>query len=137
MTDSTPLPQQPEQPVYQDHDLVYVDPETRTVVGRVEWGKNDRPKSKPYAPVVKPEPSQKTEKKGAAPEKKERGQFWRKNFPWGTYRSMRRIYKLQGKVKDPEPNKTLDEVLPKALSQAYWSWDAEKPQTSDSSSASL
>lgn len=114
MTDvSQPSPAGP----YRDDDLVYVDPETKTVVGRVEWGKNDKPKSLPY---------KRLESAAAGKDAKaDRGQFWRKHFPWGTYKSMRKIYKLEGKVKEAEPNKTLEEVLPKALSQAYWSWEVE------------
>ncbi len=99
---------------YQDHDLVYVDPETRVVVGRVEWGKNDQPVSLTYGSRSVPQDA----KKEKSP------QFWRKLYPWGTFRSMKKIYKLQGKVKDPEPNKTLDEVLPKALHEAFWDWNA-------------
>lgn len=103
MTDPTP-PQ-----AYQDSDLVYVDPETRTVIGRVEWSKNEQPMSKAY-------------QKQADGKKDDDRPSWRKTYPWGTYRSMRRIYKIEGKVKDPEPNRTLDQVLPKALSEAYWEW---------------
>lgn len=134
-----PLPSPENPPDYRDDDLVYVDPESRTVIGRVEWGKNDKPKSLPYRPVERPvkdgTPSSKT--KTGTKEKSDRGQFWRKNFPWGTFRSMRRIYKLRGKVKDPEPNRSLDEVLPRALQEAYWTWEqhpnnqknAESPQS--------
>lgn len=103
---------------YNDDDLVYVDPETKTVVGRVEWGKNDKPKSLPYKRLESASSSKDP--------KKEKGQFWRKHFPFGTYRSMKKIYKLEGKIKEAEPNKTLEEVLPKALTQAYWTWDEAK-----------
>ncbi len=114
---STPEPTKPASP-YKDDDLVYVDPETKTVVGMVEWGKNDKPKSKPYVQAVLPE------KPGA---KTERKKSWRKHFPWGTYRSMKRIFKVEGKIKDPEPNKTLEEVLPKALNEAFWTWEKKAP----------
>lgn len=100
---------------YKDDDLVYVDPETKTVVGIVEFGMNENPKSKAY---VQPPP-----KETVAGAKPERRSFWRKVYPFGTYRSMKRIYKVEGKIKDPEPNKTLDEVLPKALNEAFWTWD--------------
>jgi hypothetical protein len=107
---------QPEsKPTYNDNDLVYVDPETRTVVGLVEWAKDEKPKSKNYV-MPPPEP---VDPKN--PGKKPRGGGWhRKHYPWGTYRSMKRIYKLEGKMKDAEPNRTLEEVLPKALTQAFW-----------------
>lgn len=102
-------------PAFKDDDIVYVDPDSKTVVGKLEWAANgERPKSMPYKPIV-------AEKADGAAPKKDRP-FFRKFFPYGTYRSMKRIYKIEGKVKDPEPNKTLEEVLPKALSEAFWSW---------------
>ncbi|MFA5799465.1 MAG: hypothetical protein WC840_00730 [Candidatus Peribacteraceae bacterium] len=113
MTDLVP----PSPQSYRDDDLVYVDPETRTVIGRVEWTKNDRPKALPYR-----QPAGATEgKKGAG-----RRPFVRKYFPWGTYRSMRRVYKLEGKVKEPESNRNLEEVLPKALNETFWAWEEKK-----------
>lgn len=109
-------------PVYKDDDLVYVDPDTKTVVGLVEWSKTGVPLSKPYVSTVSA-----TAKKG----KEEKRSFWRKFYPWGTYRSMRRIYKIEGKIKDPEPNKTLEEILPMALNQAFWdSSNLSTPATS-------
>lgn len=109
--ESLPTPAQ-----YKDSDLVYVDPETRSVVGIVEWGKGDKPKSKAYIAVAA---------KDAKPGEKPRGS-WRKFYPFGTYRSMKRIFKVEGKIKDAEPNKTLEEVLPKALNEAFWTWDDKK-----------
>lgn len=109
MTDPTPTP--PVAPSasgpFRDDEVVYVDPDTRTVVGRLEWGKNENPKSLPY-------------KKIEVKEGERKGQFWRKFYPFGTYRSMKRIYKLEGKIKDVEPNRTLEEVLPRALNEAFW-----------------
>lgn len=96
----TPLPLEPR--VYKDDDLVYVDPETKKVVGIVEWTKTEKPKSKAYVSTAEPKPG----KDGKPAEKRP---HWRKHFPWGTYRSMKRIYKIEGKIKDPEPNKTLVE----------------------------
>ena len=100
---------------YKDDDLVYVDPETKTVVGKVEFGTNDQPKSLLFQRVVAP--ATEAKKVGEKPKS-----FWRKVYPWGTYRSMKRIFKVEGKIKDPEPNKTLDEVLPRALNEAFWEW---------------
>lgn len=111
-----PTPKAPDAPAasYKDDDLVYVDPETRTVVGKVEFAKDEQPKSRTYKPVVLPNDPKK-------PGEKPKG-FWRKVYPYGTYRSMKRIFKVEGKIKDPEPNKTLEEVLPKALNEAFWEW---------------
>lgn len=97
---------------FNDADLVYVDPETRTVVGRVEWDTKEQPVSKAYPKTIM--------RKGKQGE--EEVKSWRKAYPWGTYRSMKRLYKIEGKIKDPEPQKTLEEVLPRALSEAYWEW---------------
>lgn len=108
---------------YKDDDLVYVDPETRTVIGRVEWNKTgDKPLSKAYvAPTAMAVlAGGKPVAKGKG--KEEKRSFWRRMYPWGTYRSMKRIFKVEGKIKDAEPNKTLEEVLPKALNEAFWKW---------------
>jgi hypothetical protein len=85
-------------PQYGDDDLVYVDPETKTVVGKLEYGKNELPKSLPY---------KKEETSGE--------RSWRKFYPWGTYRSMKRTFRLEGKVREEESGDTLDDVLPKLL----------------------
>ncbi len=107
---------------YKDEDLVYVDPDTRTVVGRVQFNKSDNPISKVFVPAA---PKAATAPKGKD-SKEEKRSFWRKVYPFGTYRSMKRIFKVEGKIKDPEPNKTLEEVLPKALNEAFWNWDEKK-----------
>lgn len=108
---------------YKDDDLVYVDPETRSVIGLVEWNKTgDKPLSKAYvAATAAAAPGDgKPAAKGKG--KEEKRSFWRRMYPWGTYRSMKRIFKVEGKIKDAEPNKTLEEVLPKALNEAFWKW---------------
>ncbi len=116
---STDLSQASKAP-YKDDDLVYVDPETRSVVGIVEWDKTgEKPLSKAYvAPVIAVDP---LKAKGKGKDESKRS-FWRRMYPWGTYRSMKRIFKVEGKIKDAEPNKTLEEVLPKALNEAFWKW---------------
>lgn len=111
---------------YMDDDLVYVDPETKTVVGKVEFGKDGLPKPKKYAPPIEkvaPVPAApvagKDAKPGDKPAKRPRS-FNRKFYPWGTYRSMKKVFKVEGKQKEPESNSTLDEVLPKALENPFW-----------------
>ena len=78
---------------YNDDDLVYVDPETRSVVKRVETDENGNTKPLPYQSALG----------------KER---WRKFYPWGTYRSMKKTYRLEGKRKELDGNLALDDVLP-------------------------
>jgi hypothetical protein len=92
---------------WKDEDLVYVDPETSTVVGPVEWSKNGNPKPMPIVQI-------------AADDKEGRRRGWRKFYPWGTYKSMKAACKVGGKVRKKEPTKTLDEVIEVALKEPYW-----------------
>lgn len=101
--------------VYQDEDLVYVDPELRTVVGRVEFLPNG--KSKPLVmknKTVEVDVEEDPKAKGKMRPRRER------YYPWGTYRSMKRIYKIEGKQIKEENHKTLDEVIEKALKEPFW-----------------
>ena len=82
---------------YQDDDLVYIDPESRTVVGKVEWSENGLPKSLLY-------------------DKKEKKEFWRKFYPWGTYRSMKGAFRIDGKREEKEGAASIDDVLPQFMS---------------------
>lgn len=102
MVDTEPVTQ------WQPFDLVYVDPDTSTVVGPVEWGKNGNPKALPY--VVKDIPDTKGERRRS----------WRTFYPWGTYRSMKNVFKVDGKPRRKEATRTLEEVLPIALKEPYW-----------------
>jgi hypothetical protein len=86
--------------LYQDDDLVYVDPDARTVVGKVEMGKNDQPKSLLFQ-----------QKEG---EKKS----WRTYYPWGTYKSMKGAFRLEGKRTEENLGRTLDDTLPLLLSDS-------------------
>jgi len=107
--------------LYKDDDLVYVDPDTRTVVGIVQWGVGEKPKSLarsvPVADVEEEgDPAKKADpKKGHRP-----GPTRLRFYPWGTYRSMKRIYKLEGKQPRVESTYTLNDVIEKALSQPFW-----------------
>jgi hypothetical protein len=118
--------------VYKDDDLVYVDPDLRKVVGLVEFSKAGNPKSLVMKEVEEDEEDGKEElvatatpakgkddkgRKDRAPRRRVRRQRF---YPWGTYRSMKRIYKLEGKVHREETQKTLDEVMEKALQEPFW-----------------
>jgi len=92
---------------YDDNDLVYVDPDARIVLGLVEWSRNGNPKALPVQAAP------------AADKEKGRRSFGRKHYPWGTYRSMKNVYRLEGK-KRHDGEKSLDEVLPKALEMPFW-----------------
>lgn len=111
MTDPVTPPTTPSDDVppktFRDDELVYVDPDARTVVGTLEWMRNGNPKSK-LRPAEDP------------PKDGRRRNTARKSYPWGTYRSMKRVFKLEGKLKREENTQTLDDVLPKALKDAFW-----------------
>ncbi|HLC75933.1 MAG TPA: hypothetical protein VJB82_02330 [Candidatus Peribacterales bacterium] len=82
---------------YNDDDLVYVDPETRTVVKRVEVDDQGNTKPLVYQSTLG----------------KER---WRKFYPWGTFRSMKKTYRIGGKRKELDGDLSLDEALPRFFS---------------------
>jgi len=104
--------------VYKDDDLVYVDPRLRIVVGRVEWSVSGKPKSLQMKDTVEEEGEEEPAKKDV--KEKQRRPRRLRNYPWGTYRSMKRLFKLEGKQPKTEANKTLDEVLEKALKEPFW-----------------
>lgn len=120
-----PTPAAAEAPIYKDDDLVYVDPDARVVVGLVTFMPNGMPKK-----MQRPSTGSATEKvlgEDETPEKKpvagkpvRRAPMRIRYYPWGTYRSMRKIYKLEGKQPREESPYTLDDVIEKALSQPFW-----------------
>lgn len=84
--------------LFQDDDLVYVDPAAKAVLGKVEFDANGNPKTHPYP-------------KGDAGGK----HSWRMLCPWGRYSSMKRAFRLEGRVREEKAQATLDDVLPKLL----------------------
>lgn len=114
---------------YKDEDLVYVDPKTRMVMGLVEWTNSGKPKALPVKEMAGPadeeeEGAAPANEKGKEPPAKGRGGRPRRQrfYPWGTYRSMKRVYKIEGKVRDnkDENRKTLDEAIELAMKQPFW-----------------
>lgn len=112
---------------FPDDALVYVDPDKRRVIGPVEWISEGKAKkllreSLEEAEDDTPPPPPKTS--GAAPEAKfasiKRRKRLSRALPWCTYRTAKRSYNVAGKYKDTENRKTLEEVIEKALQQAYW-----------------
>lgn len=94
---------------YNDSDLVYVDTENRVVVGLVTFDQNGNP-----MPLQMPSRAvEEDEKKGR---RRERTYY----YPWGTYKSMKHVYRLEGKQKKTDPGHTLDDVIEKALKEPYW-----------------
>jgi hypothetical protein len=109
MTEPIPAP---EPAPYKDDDLVYVDPDTRTVIAKVEFGKNGN--AKKFEVPVPAEPEK--EGKDGKPRRRTNKSY----YPWGSYRSMKKMYKIEGKQPKSEPNITLDEAIQKALEQPFW-----------------
>ena len=85
---------------YSDEDLVYVDPDAKTVIGKVEYSSDGMPISLKY------------DKSG------EGAQKWRKFFPWGSYRSMKRTFRLEGKRSEENANGSFEDALSKLLSDS-------------------
>ena len=106
-----PQPVQATTATFSDEDLVYVDPDERKVVGKVEFNATGKPKS---MTVPGPAPSENGD--DVKPERRRRRKF----FPWGTYRSMKKIYKIEGKVREERPMLTLDEAIVKAMAEPFW-----------------
>lgn len=108
------------EPQYKDDDLVYVDPKERIVVGLVQFDAKDIPKPLEMKMATE-EADDEEEKPAAKPGAKGRVRKPRvRYYPWGTYRSMKKIYKIEGKIHNEPPTATLDEVMEKALQQPYW-----------------
>ncbi len=108
-------------PLYKEDDLVYVDPDAKTVVGLVEWNTAGRPKAlamKSAVVEIDDEPAAEpgAKPKGRVPMRPRRIRY----YPWGTYRSMKRVYKLEGKPVRVEQTNTLEEVIEKALKEPFW-----------------
>ena len=102
MNEATPAP-------YRDDDLVYVDPEKRVVVGRVEFSRSGSPR-----PLLMPYAA--TEGK----EGRQRGGRRKRYYPWGTYRSMKSVYHLEGKPPKVQGNMPLEDAIARAQQEAYW-----------------
>lgn len=104
---------------YKEDDLVYVDPELKIVIGPVEWLPSGKPKAMPMKDRTEEvEDGDDDEPRGKA--KGRPRQRRTRYYPWGTYRSMKRVYKLEGKPPREESNKTLDDVIEKALKEPFW-----------------
>jgi len=80
---------------------VYVDPEQRTVLGPVEWSKRGNPKSL----TVKQDGPKRSRD--------------RRTYPFGTFRSMCRAFRIGGKRIDDTPRGTLEDILPRILKDLW------------------
>ena len=104
-----------------DNDFVYVDPNRRVVVGPVEWLPSGKAKAIPIpAPEEKVEEKQEEGKKDGKREERRRKPHKKQYYPWCSYRTAKRVYRVEGKEKEAERNRPLPEVMQKAVAQPYW-----------------
>ncbi|MFH1670352.1 MAG: hypothetical protein ABIA92_02065 [Patescibacteria group bacterium] len=104
-------------PDYKDSDFVYVDPKSREVKGLVEWTKDGN--AKPLLMELKEKTIAQIPDKEDKKFKKIRKQI-KQYYPWGSYRTMKKLYKLEGKEKESDKSQPLDDALGKALKEPFW-----------------
>lgn len=97
-------------PPFSDTDFLYFDTEKRAVIGPVEWTKTGNVK-----PLLKPG----TPEEGGE-DRRRRGRPRKEYYIWGTYRSLKRLYNLEGKTKREESTQTLDSAMTRAQQEPYW-----------------
>jgi len=110
--------------VYLPSDFVYVDGENRKVVGRVQWKEDGTP-----VPLKKPEPpaDNRPDRKGRAPRVR--------YYPWGTYETMNRIYRLEGKKESTQEGSIdLDTAVAKLQEEPFWNNEVPAAPTEPESS---
>jgi len=99
---------------YSDDDLVYVNPKEKTVIGPVKWTKDGMPIPLENTEDIQVELSDDDEKERKKRKRKKR------YYPWGTYRSMNRTYRLEKKEREIESNLNLDEAMKKSNEEPFW-----------------
>ncbi|MBT3835088.1 hypothetical protein HOF56_02460 [Candidatus Peribacteria bacterium] len=82
---------------YSDDDLVYVDPDKKEILGKVEFDANGKPKKLPYP----------SKEEGRAP--------WRKFFPWGTHKSMENAWLKKRGGSEDDSESSFDDALERLL----------------------
>ena len=101
---------------YNDDDFVYVDPDARAVVGLVQWDKKGDAVPKEWPRIARPP------KEGEDPEKA-KGRPLRKPkkryYPWGSYKTLSKVYRIEKKEKDAESYITLNEAVDKLQEDPY------------------
>jgi len=102
---------------YKDEDLVYVDPKKKLVVSLVKWTKdgNVEPLEMVFdAPEKKDSEEEETPKKGHQRKRKKRF------YLWGTYKTMKKLYRIEGKERETEDYIALNKAIDISMEQPYW-----------------
>lgn len=104
---------------YSNDDLVYIDPAKKLIVGKVEFSKNGNPikKEMVFEEQVDSDEEASGSKKGP---RKRRGKGRKRYYPWGTFKSARKLYNIGGKYREEDKVRPFEDALQLALAQAYW-----------------
>ena len=97
---------------YSDDDLVYIDPDARKVVGIVELTADGVPQKM----QMPDNPKDVVDEDDGAKRRPRRKRY----YPWGTYRSMKKQFRLEGKEKETDSYKELDEAMQLSSEQPFW-----------------
>ena len=81
---------------FQDDDLVYVDPAAKSVLGLVQFDVDGNPVSRTYE-----------------------GEGRYTNYPWGSYRAMKKAFRIDGKGRDGDQAMPFDDYLNAVLQDSY------------------
>jgi len=96
-------------------DFVYVDPDLKLAVSLVDWDKDGNALPKEWPRVEKKLAEGEEPRK---PFRKPRIRY----YPWGSYKTMCKMYKLKGKVKDKDTEDyiMLNDAIDKLQQDPYW-----------------
>lgn len=89
--------------------MVYVNPEKRAVIGPVEW-----------LPSGKVKEMEKVIEEKEGDEGKRKGKKRKIFYPWCSYRTAKRVYNVEGKIREEENHQKFDDVLKRALEEPFW-----------------
>ncbi|MCK5018575.1 MAG: hypothetical protein KAS32_16055 [Candidatus Peribacteraceae bacterium] len=98
---------------YKDTDLVYINPALKQVVSKVEFNIDGN-----VIPLEIKEEEKKDKDGNIIKARKPRGK--KRYYPWGSYATMKKLYRIEGKQKETEDYIQLDEAIEKAVEQPYW-----------------
>ena len=99
-------------PVFSDDDLVYVDPQKKMVIGPIEFTKKGTVEKKEMLVEVESTDASEKPKRRRSPKKR--------YYPWCSYKTAKKIYRVEGKYIEPDNHKPFEEVLSLALDHAFW-----------------